>query len=223
MFLAHNALPRCGSRPLRCCVWPACPMRSVALPATRLLEHYRQAHGGDVPDDVLAWADGVRCSDCGMPYRRAGLAAHRRRDPIDGTLRCPALIRPEAASVLVTAADERFAASLTADQVYIGVASSLESIAAAVCHHRHSVCFRRVYGLGDMLSPRISSCQPAAGVPGSARPRSASAVGTRGPQYAVRDRVAWRSQVRFACLWLAANQRFRQSGILIGGCCCSRI
>jgi hypothetical protein len=107
-------------------------MRSVALPATRLLEHYRQAHGGDVPDDVLAWADGVRCSDCGMPYRRTGLAAHRRRDPADGALRCPALIRPEAASVLVTEADVRFVDSLTADQVYIGVASSLDSIDAAV-------------------------------------------------------------------------------------------
>ena len=107
-------------------------MRSVALPATRLLEHDRQAHGGDVPDDVLAWADGVRCSDCGMPYRRTGLAAHRRRDPTDGALRCPALIRPEAASVLVTEADVRFADSLTADQVYIGVASSLDSIDAAV-------------------------------------------------------------------------------------------
>ena len=116
----------------QCCVWPACPMRSVALPATRLLEHYRQAHGGDVPDDVLAWADGVRCGYCGMPYRRTGLAAHRRRDPADGALRCPALIRPEAASVLVTEADVRFADSLTADQVYIGVASSLDSIDAAV-------------------------------------------------------------------------------------------
>eukprot|EP00966_Prymnesium_polylepis_P203848 4722511-Prymnesium_polylepis.1 len=68
------------------------------MPATRLLEHYRQAHGGDVPDDVLRWAGGVRCADCGQPYRRAGLAGHRRRD-VDGTLRCPSLIRPAAMSV----------------------------------------------------------------------------------------------------------------------------
>ena len=43
----------------------------------------------------------------------------------------PCSLRPEAASVLVTEADVRFADSLTADQVYIGVASSLDSIDAA--------------------------------------------------------------------------------------------
>ena len=44
----------------------------------------------------------------------------------------PCSLRPEAASVLVTEADVRFVDSLTADQVYIGVASSLDSIDAAV-------------------------------------------------------------------------------------------
>ena len=116
----------------QCRTWPACPMRAVALPPTRLLEHYRQAHGGDVPDDVLLWADGVRCTDCGMPFRRTGVAAHRRRDPIGGRLCCPALIRPEAAGVTVTEGDLRFVRGLTTDEVYVGQASSIERIDAPV-------------------------------------------------------------------------------------------
>ena len=45
----------------------------VRLSPASLLRHYRHAHGGDIPDDALAWADGVRCPDCSQPHLRRGL------------------------------------------------------------------------------------------------------------------------------------------------------
>ena len=65
-----------------------------------------------MPDDVLAWADGVRCTDCGMPYRCPGLAAHRRRDLVQARVSSAArvVVRAVAARAAVRAVVARSAA-----------------------------------------------------------------------------------------------------------------
>ena len=112
----------------RCCSWGGCPGRLVRLSPASLLRHYRHVHGGDIPDDVLAWADGVRCPDCSQPHLRRGLASHLVVDPADGVRRCPSRITRTCAELRLTEADEEFVRGLTADEVYISSSHSMTHV-----------------------------------------------------------------------------------------------
>ena len=110
------------------CHWPACPARCAGFGPTQLLQHYRSAHGGDIPDDLLAWAGGVRCGDCGLPYPRTHLLSHHRVDPSDGERRCPSRIRPATLTMTLSPADAAFVNDLPADEIYITTTPTMEDV-----------------------------------------------------------------------------------------------
>ena len=104
---------------VRGCGWPGCPGYSCRFAPDQLLRHAREAHGGDLDDARMAWACGVRCATCSMPFAASSLTSHLRAGP-DGVRRCPSVARlAEAPGVTVTPADEAFVRGLTADEVYI--------------------------------------------------------------------------------------------------------
>ena len=110
----------------RGCGWPGCPGHGMRFSPTRLLQHVRQVHAGQVDDARFRWACGLRCGTCAMPFTATGLAQHLRRDPADGVRRCPSALRADAGCALtIDDADEAFVRGLTADDVYISSVLSL--------------------------------------------------------------------------------------------------
>ena len=131
--LLRAAAPAAAAAPampgdVRGCCWGGCPGRVVRLSPASLLRHYRLVHGGDLPDDVLQWADGVRCPDCSQPYLRRGMASHLVVDPADGVRRCPSRITRASDAYQPTPADLAFVDSLGADEVYISSSHSMTHV-----------------------------------------------------------------------------------------------
>ena len=112
----------------RGCGWPGCPGHSMPFTAVRLLQHARQAHGGQLDDARMTWACAQRCPTCAMPFAAGTLGSHMRRDPADGVQRCPTVLRASGGVITLTRADEAFVRGLTADEVYIQSVPSLISL-----------------------------------------------------------------------------------------------
>ena len=112
----------------RGCGWPGCPGSSMRFSPTRLLQHARHAHGGQLDDERLRWASGLRCATCAQPFCAAGLRQHYRLDPADGVRRCPSQFRSVGPVASITPADEAFVRGLTADEVYVQTVPSLIEI-----------------------------------------------------------------------------------------------
>ena len=96
------------SQGTRGCVWPGCPGSSMRFSPTRLLQHARHAHGGQIDDARLRWAAGLRCGTCAQPFCASGLQQHCRRNPADGVRVSPSQFRSVGTVATITPADEAF-------------------------------------------------------------------------------------------------------------------
>ena len=112
----------------RGCGWPGCPGAAMAFSPVRLLQHIRQAHGGQIDDGRLRWACGVRCVTCAQPFAAGSLRQHLRRDPATGERRCPSAARAPSDAVRLTDADLDFVRGLTVDECYIQGVPSLVTL-----------------------------------------------------------------------------------------------
>ena len=110
------------------CGWPGCPGAAMQFDPVALLRHARHAHGGDIDDDLLGWAGGRRCSDCGQPFPLRSFASHLVRDPVDGVRRCPSLLRRVGRGMEVTDDMRAFVRSLTPNQVYVQRSASCDCV-----------------------------------------------------------------------------------------------
>ena len=123
-------MPAPGPRDFSGCQWPGCPCFSHEFDRASLLRHAREAHGGCLSDDLLAWAGAVVCPHCKLPFK--SLHGHYKKDAVDGVSKCPRLCSaaPGGRSVL-SDADNSFVASLSMDDVMVRDASSLLDIPGA--------------------------------------------------------------------------------------------